>query len=49
MTEQVEQVVQSDPLALLGKRAGDAPIQFGVPQQAVQVDNERAGVRAVHV
>jgi 2-polyprenyl-6-methoxyphenol hydroxylase-like FAD-dependent oxidoreductase len=46
VTEQVEQVEQSDPLALLGERAGDAPVQFGVPQQAVQVDDERAGVRA---
>jgi hypothetical protein len=44
-----EQVEQSDPVALLGERAGDAPVQFGVQQQAVQVDDERAGVRAVHV
>ena len=43
-----QQVQQDDAVALLGQRTGDAPVQLGVEQQAVQVDHESIA-RAVHV
>ena len=44
-----EQVQQGDPVPLLGEGLGDAAVELCVQQQAVQIDDQRGGGRAVEV